>query len=180
MHLATCLHPRLPTDSAEEPKALSIIKNWASNATGFIKITDPFFGLDELDFVNLIRGVNPSIPIFILTSRKHQNIIQQPWDDAYQSHWRMKISDSEAGEVTMTVVGKITNDEHPIHDRWWLTENNGLRFGTSANSLGTVKVSELSALDQSDTTAKLIEVDRYFSGINMLGTERLRYLTFKL
>jgi len=170
----TLIHP------GEREKALSIIKEWASTATGFIKITDPYFGLDELDFVNLIRGVNPSIPIFILTSRKHQKKTQQPWDDAYQSHWRMKVSDSEAGEVTMTVVGKLSNDEHPIHDRWWLTEKNGLRFGTSANSLGTVKLSELSQLDELDTVAKLTELDRYLSGINMLGSERFRYLTFKL
>lgn len=170
----TLIHP------GERDKAFSIIKEWASAATGFIKITDPYFGLDELDFVNLIRSVNPSVPIFILTSRKHQMKTSQPWDDAYQSHWRMKISDSDAGEVTVTVVGKIPNDEHPIHDRWWLTENNGLRFGTSANSMGMVKVSEISELDESDTVSKLTELDRYLSGIKLLGTEKLRYLSFRL
>jgi hypothetical protein len=34
----------------------------------------------------------------------------------------------------------------PIHDRWWICERSGLRFGTSFNGLG-VHDSEISTLD---------------------------------
>lgn len=176
----------VPTDvnlihRGEREKALQIIKNWATNATGFIKITDPYFGLEELEIVKELRSTNPSIPIFILTSRKHQQNIQQPWDDTYQSHWRMKVSDSDPGEVTITLVGTASNGEHPIHDRWWLTEKNGLRLGTSVNSLGLGKLSEISQLDEQNTAAKTKEIDRYLEGtITNSGSDRLRYLSFKL
>jgi len=176
----------VPTDvnlihRGEREKALEIIKEWAANATGFIKITDPYFGLEELEFIRLMRSMNPTIPIFILTSRKHQQKIQQPWDETYQDHWRMKVSDCEAGEVTLTMVGTVSNGEYPIHDRWWLTEKNGLRVGTSANSLGMGKLSEISQLDEPDTVAKTKEIDRYLEEkIKNLGSDRLRYLSFKL
>jgi len=167
----------------ERDKALTLIKEWASNASKFIKITDPFFGLEELEFVKLIRGVNLNIPIFILTSRRHQQAtkVQQPWDDTYQSHWRIKISDSDAGEVTIVVVGKSSTGEHPIHDRWWLSEKNGLRIGTSANSLGMGKLSEVSLIEESDVASRLEEVDRYLTtNVSLMGTERLKYILFKL
>jgi len=124
--------------AGEREKAMALLKDWAAKASGFIKITDPYFGLEELEFIKMIRSVNARIPVSILTSRKHQQDIsvQQPWDDAYQSHWRMAISDVEAGEVTIVVVGKGPLGEHPIHDRWWLSEKDGLRIGTSANALG--------------------------------------------
>ena len=32
-------------------KAVEIIEKWAAEATGFIKITDPYFGLDDLEYV---------------------------------------------------------------------------------------------------------------------------------
>lgn len=169
--------------SGERDKALALLKEWASKASGFIKITDPYFGLEELELIKLIRSVNMSSPVFILTSRKHQQDIRvmQPWDDAYQTHWRVAISDADPGEVTIVIVGKNSNGEHPIHDRWWLAENGGLRIGTSANALGVGKLSEISPIGESDAVTRLVEVGRYLAGsVRELGTERLKYLSFKL
>ncbi|MDY0039685.1 MAG: hypothetical protein RBS57_05190 [Desulforhabdus sp.] len=165
----------------EREKALSILKDWASQATQFIKITDPYFGLDELEFVKLIRSVNASIPVFILTSQQRQQDLSVPLKDCYQSHWRINLSDSDAGEVKIIVVGKGATGGHPIHDRWWLTEGGGLRVGTSANSLGVGKLSEVSAILADDATTKLHEVDRYLNAsVRGEGTERLSYLQFWL
>ncbi len=169
--------------AGERDKALALLKEWATKASGFIKITDPYFGLEELELVKLIRSVNASIPVFILTNRKHQQDtrVQQPWDDAYQTHWRMAISDCDASEVTIVMVGKSSTGEHPIHDRWWLTEKDGLRIGTSANALGMGKLSEVSLIGESDAASRLAEVDRYLAGsIREVGAERLKYLSFKL
>lgn len=167
----------------EREKALGILREWASKAIGFIKITDPYFGLQELDFVKLIRSVNRTIPVSILTSRKHQQDVgvQQPWDDAYQSHWRMNVSDCEAGEVRIVVVGKGSAGEHPIHDRWWLTQGGGLRVGTSANSLGMGKLSEVSSITEAEAASRVVEVERYLNAIVRDDkSERLTYLPFWL
>lgn len=167
----------------EREKARAILKEWATKATGFVKITDPYFGLQDLELVKLIRSVNASIPIFILTSSKHQHdtCVPQPWQAAYQSHWRMHLSDSDPGEVRIVVVGKGATDEHPIHDRWWLTERGGLRVGTSVNSLGAGKLSEVSDISAAESAARLPEVDRYLNAsVRGDGAERLSYLSFWL
>lgn len=169
--------------AGEYDKAMIILMEWAASAEEFIKITDPYFGLEELKFVKLIRNVNVSIPIFILTSRKHQHDthLQQPWDDTYQSHWRMAISDCDAGNVTIVVVGKDSTGEHPIHDRWWLSNKSGIRIGTSVNSLGVGKLSEISPISEDEVTDRLTIVDSYIAKeIRNYKAERIRYISFNL
>jgi hypothetical protein len=167
----------------ERERALLILREWASKATGFIKITDPYFGLPELELVKLIRGVNAGIPVFILTSRWQQQDtgVLQPWEDNYRQHWRMDLSDSDPGDVRIVVVGKGAAGKHPIHDRWWLTEGGGLRVGTSSNSLGVGKLSEVSTISADDAARIQPEVDRYLSAsVRGEGAEQLSYLSFWL
>jgi hypothetical protein len=150
----------------EREKALNIFKEFVAKATNFIKITDPYFGLEDLELIKLIRSVNLTIPIFILTSRKHQqdSRVQQPWDDSYRSYWRINVSDSSSGEVTIVMLGNDKTGAHPIHDRWWLTENHGLRIGTSVKALGLSRISEVSPITETDLPLFAAEVNRYISG----------------
>jgi hypothetical protein len=168
----------------ERDRAMAIVRKWvADQATGFIKITDPYFGPEDLEMVQLIRSTNPSIPIYILSSRKRQQRadVLPPWDDTYRSHWRLAVSDCDPGDVTVVIVGKRSSGDHPIHDRWWLSETSGLRMGTSANSVGVGKLSEVSAIDPSEVGNRLTEVDRYLSGsVKECGTDRILYSSFKL
>ena len=166
----------------ERNKALEILKTWASQAIGFIKITDPFFGLEELEFIKMIRSVNLDIEIFILTSRKHQigSQIQQPWDESYRSYWRLHVSDADPGNVKIIMIGKSSDGGHPIHDRWWLTENSGLRLGTSANGLG-MRSSEISKISESEVPNMLAEVDKFILGrVRTVENERLDHSSFYL
>lgn len=160
----------------EKDKALCLLKEWASKATGFIKITDPYFGLQDLEFVKLIRSENCEIPIFILTSRKSQKDagVTLPWDETYQTYWRINLSDSDAGNVRIVVIGRRAAGDHPIHDRWWLTENGGLRVGTSANSLGIGKITEVSVISDEEAASMLMEVDRHLNP-SVSGDESDKY-----
>jgi len=167
----------------EREKALTHFRDWVSKATRFIKITDPYFGPEQLELVQLIRSVNPTIPISILTGRNHHqgSGVKQPWDDTYQSYWRLRISDSNPGAVKIVIVGKGPTGEHPIHDRWWLSESGGLRVGTSASSLGVRKLSEISEITVTEANTRIEEVDRYLEGsVREVENERLKYLSFYL
>lgn len=170
--------------NGEREKALTFIKDFVSKATDFIIITDPYFGLEELEFVKLIRGENLIIPIFILTSRKHQQDtrIQQPWDETYQSYWRMNISDSDPGEVTVIMIGNVKTGSHPIHDRWCLSENSGLRIGTSVKSLGSGRITEISPISKTESVPLIAELNRYIYGKGNLihGGDLLRLSSFRL
>jgi hypothetical protein len=168
----------------EREKAFGIIREWvAQNATGFIKITDPYFGPEDLEMVKLIRSVDADIPIHILASRKYQQdrAVQAPWEDAYRTHWRLAVADSSPGPVSITVVGKESTGAHPIHDRWWLSEKSGLRTGTSSNSIGVGKVSEVSVIPEASVPGMLVEVDRYFGRLVLeSGSDRILYTSFNL
>jgi len=80
------------------------------------------------------------------------------------------------------VVGTQAKQEFPVHDRWWLTAGGGLRVGTSFNSLGITKTSEISRLSLQEAQSREAEIRQYlqrpfkqdFKG------ERLLYTTFNL
>ncbi len=164
----------------DREKALQILKEWASKATGFIKITDPYFGLEELELIKLIRDENPEIEISILTSRKQQKEIQQPWDESYRSHWSFKVSDADSGYVQIVVIGKGSSGGHPIHDRWWLSEKSGLRLGISTNGLG-LRLSEISKISEGDLPSMIKEVDKLILGrVRMIENEHLNHSSFYL
>ncbi|MGE4532036.1 MAG: hypothetical protein AB7C98_12090 [Acidithiobacillus sp.] len=170
----------LTHSAGEREKALQRLKEWASKATGFIKITDPYFGLEELELIKLIRDENPEIKITILTSRENQKEIQQPWDESYGAHWRLKVSDADSGYVQIVVIGKGSSGGHPIHDRWWLSENSGLRLGTSTNGLG-LRLSEISKISDGELPNMINEVDKLiFRQVRMIENENLSHSSFYL
>jgi hypothetical protein len=164
-------------------QALELIRDWAQKATSFIKITDPYFGPENLVVIKAIREVNEDIPIHILTSRKFQTDsgVEQPWEEAYQSHWRLEVADMDPGDVQITVIGRISTGQHPIHDRWFLSQDNGIRLGTSINSIGGLKTSEISEIDKSKLPDFLMEIDQWCKGkpTGNVG-ERVRKTSFEL
>ena len=165
----------------ERQHALDRIFDWAKTATGYIKITDPYFCPEDLDIIKLIREVNPSIPIHILTGRAKHSEVMQPWEDTYQSYWRMSVADFDPGLVTITVVGWQTTSAHPIHDRWCLSQSSGLRLGTSISSIGINRSSEISDIDPSELVERALEFDSYASSSVTSPTgDRLRRTSFDL
>ncbi|MGR8981549.1 MAG: hypothetical protein ACU84H_15865, partial [Gammaproteobacteria bacterium] len=64
---------------------------------------------------------------------------------------------------------------------WWLSETNGLRIGTSVNSLGNKRLSEISEISGSELPNMLREVDKYISGsIRNVDNERIKHSSFYL
>lgn len=166
----------------ERDSAIMKIESWITDAKDFIKITDPYFSLDDLEFVKTIRRANSSIPIIILTSKRNlMEKVTPPWDEAFQNHWRICLSDEDPGDVTFLVMGKGTHGDHPIHDRWWLSSSNGLRLGTSLNSYGTSRISEISSLSKPEVDEFLIEVDKLINARPYtLKDEKITKTTFSL
>jgi hypothetical protein len=69
----------------------------------------------------------------------------------------------------------------PIHDRWWLTNGGGISMGTSFNSLGITKTSEITILSEEEAIACEKEVDVYLKHEQReYNTERLIYNLFTL
>jgi hypothetical protein len=89
--------------------------------------------------------------------------------------------DQAAPIVEIAVIGGENTKQSPIHDRWLISEGSGLRLGTSLNSLGITKDSEISEMSESDCSQKYQEIMQY---INREKTEhngeRLRIVRFGL
>jgi hypothetical protein len=168
----------------ERDTAINYLQDWiGKNVQGYLKIADQFFGLDDLEVLKLVLFANPTCRVEILTSRKHQTQekVPQPWEDSYQTHWRIRILDQDPPETDVVIVGIASTGESPVHDRWWLTDGGGLRIGTSFNSLGVGKASEISILSEGEAELRQNEVDQYLKRITREHNgERLSYVSFNL
>jgi len=169
--------------SGDREKAYTFIKGWISKATKFIWICDPYFGIEELKLVQIIGDLNTNCSIHILTSRKHQDdqTIEQPWDEAYRNYWKIHLTEQNPPDTSITVAGDEIRGGLPIHDRWILSENSGIRLGTSLNSLGLKKESEISILNSEEVEEKKSIVEKYILGLKKdYNGKRIYYNNFNL
>jgi hypothetical protein len=150
--------------SGDRESAIEFLKQWlAQNVRDYLKICDPYFGPEDLEVLQLVIGSSPSISVSILTSKKHQDEQDSGLkiEELYQRQWR-RISDQSPPRNEIVVVGTPGGDL-PIHDRWWLTRGRGLRLGTSFNSLGAKKESEISVLAELEARQLEQEIDEYLN-----------------
>ncbi len=165
--------------------ALEILRDWFEHEVrDFLIICDAHFGPPDLEALNLLNAVNPECKVQILTSRKHQMDLrlQIPWEEAYRDYWISRVSDQQPPSTEIVVVGMKTRQESPVHDRWWLTTGAGFRMGTSFNSLGITKTSEISRLSLQEAQSREVEIRQYLQRPfkQEFNGEKLLYTTFNL
>jgi hypothetical protein len=170
--------------SGERDKVVEIIRNWLAGTVGdYLKISDPYFGIHDLEVLRLLRSIKPSCSVHILTSKKQQmnDSLATPWEDSYRMHWRLNISDQDPPNTEIVIVGTQGNGASPIHDRWWITNNGGLIMGTSYNALGITKSSELRITSPFEAEQREREVDKFLNRqVREFNSERLFYSSFTL
>jgi len=164
---------------------LNLFRDWFENEVkDYLIIADPFFGPEDLEILNLLNAVNPGVRVGILTSRKRHKDreIRTSWEDAYRDYWLLKVSDQQPPFTEIVIVGTQRKHESPIHDRWLLTNGGGLRIGTSINSLGVTKISEISKLSPEEAALREAEVNQYIQlpRKQELEGDRLLYTLFNL
>ena len=93
----------------------------------------------------------------------------------------MRVSDQSPPNTVIYVIGTHSQKVSPFHDRWWLTKNAGLRLGTSLNTLGITKSSEISVLSEDEAKLIYSEVEQYISMAKYEHNgERIEYNVFTL
>lgn len=170
--------------AGEREKGFDYIKNWiAMSASEYIKICDPYFGPEDLEILKLILSSNSSLSVNILTSRKYQKTlnIPEPLEDTYRLYWKSNITEQNPPPTEILVVGKESSGDTPIHDRWIVSKNSGLRLGTSLNSLGISKDTEISFLNRGEVETIQNKLEPYFLRMRRQHSgERLLYTLFSL
>jgi hypothetical protein len=148
----------------ERDKALNWIRDWLENNNpNNVTVADPFFGPDDLQLLQIIKSINTKAVVTVLTSEKHQKseIGDSDWAEIYSAKWRKEFSDLSSPIVDFIILGIEGSGDSPIHDRWLITDNGGIRMGTSFNSLGVGKLTELSILEKDAADSKTRELDQY-------------------
>lgn len=161
--------------------ARTILVKWLkTNVHDELYIADGYFGLEELWVLQVVKGINPSCKVYILTSKKHNKNMSSP-EDEYQNYWKFNLSDQEAPPTEIVIVSEESTLKSPIHDRWWVAGKAGIRIGTSANSLGGSRISEISSfsLDQVEEITETIKRFVVYKEREYKG-EKLRYSSFTL
>lgn len=170
--------------SGERQKAIAFLRNWLSDNLGdYLKLCDPYFGVDDMEILTYVRSINPSCKVFIVTSRQHQDKEYGKCDlsDKYLMHWRLNISENAPPDTEIIVVGTHSNGQLPIHDRWIVTDRSGIRIGTSINSLGKTRDSEIGILSTDEATNREIEINEYISRDKKEHNgDKLKYSIFTL
>jgi hypothetical protein len=167
-------------ESGNRQKALNWLSKWIeTKVKGYLLVCDPFVGPGELEIVKMVQAVRPNCVIHIITSQKNQDQegIDKPCDQAYREYWRLRISDQEPPDVDILIVGR----ELPVHDRWWLSDEDGIRLGTSFKSLGGNKDSGISVLLCQEMEKARITLNEYLQQTKREHNgEKLYYSRFTL
>jgi hypothetical protein len=148
----------------ERERGLDFIREWIkSHVHNYLKICDQYFSLPDLGVLKLIKEIRPNCCVQVLTSRREQENagVDTPYQNSFEQYLRLHVlsDDPPPSEVVIAGVGSVGGS--PIHDRWWLTEGSGLRIGTSLNSLGLSKESEVSVIAESEAAVLESRVDDY-------------------
>ncbi len=145
--------------------ALVKMRIWIlQNVEEYVLISDPYFGPDEFELVKLIHETKPNVIVRLLLCEKYVNgyLISGNYERLFRDKWS-DISDENPPRIDIVIVGVKPDGIHPIHDRWLITKNSGIRMGTSIHSLGIGKTSEISEIASEELGSRRQEIELYFS-----------------
>ena len=135
----------------ERNKAIEIFKNWIiEESNEFLYIIDPYFNAKDVEFLYTIHKCDKNIEIKVLCCKyfEQEEVINE---------WK-KITKDEIENCEIIFTYFRSNSEQPIHDRYLISENSGLRLGTSINSIGSSnKFSEISKMSKQEVKKLLSE-----------------------
>lgn len=160
----------LVTPGSQE-EAKRVLSRWFEEKLGQITyIHDPYFGPEELPWIQLMRTARPNCRIHVMTARMNQPspVPGQELADVYSNTWK-RLYDQAPPAVEIIVIGGERSKASPIHDRWLVSEGSGLRFGTSLNTLGHAKDAEISEMTIEDAAQKQADILQY------LGREKTEH-----
>lgn len=149
----------------ERSEVMAAVAQWAQELNGRdIYISDPFFGPDDVDILFKLASFAPDSKISVLTSRGHlkSECGDLPPDEAFESAWN-RLCDIDSIDISIHAISAGASGSHPIHDRWIVAGDSGLRLGTSSNSIGLARVSEISRMDGALSLEKVGLIEDFLS-----------------
>jgi hypothetical protein len=161
-------------------EAMSFIKQWMiDEMKEFVIYADSYFEAQDLEILKMIKEVDADIDINILAT---DDVFKNNIEDEYQKQWK-KISHEIPPFANFTFCWLPEDKNYrPIHDRWIITKGGGLRLGTSFNSLGIKRESEISLMNSNEALNILENTLKDYISKRKKETnnQRLSYKSFTL
>jgi tetratricopeptide (TPR) repeat protein len=167
--------------AGERGLVLRYLERWLSTKlSSYLKICDPFLGPEDVaSILQMVLSSGNKVQVSFLTSRKHQQPSEN-FQELYRREWR-RVSDQDPPDTQVVIVSARSTGDSPIHERWWLTENSGLRLGTSYNAIGLTKDSEITQMKMDELHDREVEINECIYGIKRIhNNERIEYISFSL
>jgi len=165
-------------NSREE--AINFVREWVlEEVDEFIIIVDPYLKKKDIEILKFLKELEKDIDIYFLGCENASNNDVQ---GDYEKYWN-KISHEEP-PFSKFIFCWIPEDQakKPIHDRWIISKNGGLRLGTSFNGLGVLKESEISIMKPNEALNILENtINGYIENkTRFINNQKLKYFSFTL
>ncbi|NYH46583.1 hypothetical protein [Xanthomonas arboricola] len=160
----------------ERQDALLYLRTWLKvNCSEHIILCDPYYGKNEHEFLRLILSECPEAAVTVITSQKY--VIEKGGldADAFLAEWKNASDDEPPATEILAVGGYSNKSDVIIHDRWLVSGKHALRMGTSFNSIGINKLSELSPLLPDEAERIGVELERYRRRERVIDNVRIGY-----
>ena len=166
----------------ESDKVLDFVRNWVSQkGDADLVVIDPYFGLSDLQFIGEAINKDPEYKITVLTSFCNLSSFRGGSDsdphDEILRFWNENVTSDSTPQIDVVFCGVPTQkNEMPIHDRWWLSSQNGLDFGGSLNGIGGKKISSITVMNTQQVLAVEQRIEAFLTRKQRyLGGEKVKY-----
>lgn len=165
--------------SGDRAAIVAALQKWlGQQRMSALDVIDPFLSISEVvELLVMVRRVHEDCEVRVLTSRKGQvSDVDEPAIRAsIEREWGAHGSGDTMPPLVLHIVGRASDGDMGIHDRWWLSDAVGLDIGTSFGGLGA-KISRIRSLDEAGVAQVRSRIDPYFRMTQKFhGGERLLY-----
>lgn len=162
-------------------EAVAFIEQWLQqNASEQVIYCDAYFSTKDIQLLRLCLAQAPQCRMIVVASKPHLVKERELGEEPFLRAWREQSDQNPPDTEVIAPAFVDSPDKHVLHDRWLLTGAAGLRFGTSFNSLGIERLSEVSEMEPGQVRVLREQIDKYLSRQRVVDGARIHYSTFTL
>lgn len=174
-----------PEDSffsaGEREQMMAALEKWIESQEELdrVRICDPYFGPDDLWVARILYKYWPGLSLDILTSFEHLDKIKKNDEGSFSQAFRNECEGAIDPTIRVVVCGFDGDGKSPVHDRWMVGKESGLRLGSSFNGIGKSRLSEISNMDEASCNDAIQKLDPFLNQRErMVGGTKLKYRVY--
>lgn len=162
-------------------EAIAFIEKWLrEKSKEYITYCDAYFTTKDIPLIRLCLAQSPDCKVYVIASKKTLVEGNELAEEPFKKAWKEQSDQNPPETEIIALAYTDAPGRHVLHDRWLITKGAGLRFGTSFNSLGEERLSEVSEIDTNGVVAIQEQIDKYLARQRVIDGARIQYSGFTL